>query len=106
MTFRIENTNDAVEGDKRFYYPVKVHSECPKCGVPVVNDGSKLYLSYPITNTVQRLGFYHECEDGDAEWSCNVVLRVTLEMHENQDPEIAGYDKKPIYVPHKEAQDG
>lgn len=77
----IENLDERFQiQDKRFKAPSIVKSKCPKCGDAVVKDIRKDYIGYPLVNEEFEMYFYHECaDDGDHEWTENVVLRVQIE---------------------------
>jgi hypothetical protein len=82
----IETTEKPVElGVKRFCLPCKVTATCPECGKQVERDFMDSYLSYPTANEPLPVTFYHEHDDGKpyAEWSVQMVLRLTLELAED-----------------------
>ena len=64
---------------KRLYLPFRVLDDCPKCGKQRAHDLNSQYLSYPVLGDTISLGFY--CEEGHPieEWTCEVMLQVSLE---------------------------
>ncbi len=71
---------------KRFYAPFTIHSVCPECGQLAAKDLSSDYLSFPSVNEPERVHFYCEYEDDNAEggyhcceWSETVIMRLTME---------------------------
>lgn len=82
VDFEIFNDDQEIELDKRFYAPVRIKSECPKCGETVIKDLSDNYLSYPTTNEpfAYHMDHHNEELEEDHEWKIGpVVLRIYLE---------------------------
>lgn len=67
-------------GVKRFYLPVEIDKLCPscnnKCTISLGND----YLSYPTLNT--ELNLYHCCDSCDTEFEFDIVLKMSIEIHD------------------------
>ena len=61
---------------KRFYLPLTISDECPKCGVTVENNCQIKCLSYPTLNTPLRETF--RCEDCDEEWPGWIQLDLNV----------------------------
>lgn len=63
---------------KRFYLPLTISDECPKCGGEVENDCEIAHLSYPTLNVPIRETFW--CEDCDYEWEGWIQLDLTVKV--------------------------
>ena len=65
---------------KRYYIPLEVTSQCPRCRQEVTRNLLEDYLSFPRFDVPIWLRFYHECStDSYIEWKHNVIMRLTLE---------------------------
>lgn len=73
--------NEHVELDKRTYLPAILMATCPTCGKQVKKDLRQAYLSYPTTNSVERVTMV--CFDSDyntcTEFEVRVIVRLTVE---------------------------
>ena len=78
-----EAEGEPIELGKRFYVPgVSLESNCPKCGALAETDLALDYLNYPVVGEPYEHTFC--CEYDDMEWSCRVVVRVTVEAWDGE----------------------
>lgn len=78
---------------KRFYLPLTISDECPKCGVTVENNCQIKCLSYPTLNTPLRETF--RCEDCDEEWMGWIQLDLTVKAVAAPDDNTDDTNKEP-----------
>jgi len=62
---------------KRFYLPIQIERNCPKCGTKCEHDLSQDYLSYPTVNKKESIYFY--CNECEHEFEIDVKLKISLE---------------------------
>ena len=75
----ILKVSENVELDiKRFYLPIKIERECPRCGAEGISDLSRDYLSYPTVNGRECIPFY--CDSCNDWFGVDAVLRISLEL--------------------------
>jgi len=63
---------------KRFYLPIKLKKECPRCGKSSESDLSMEYLSYPTVNGKESIPFY--CDACDSWFAADATLRISIEV--------------------------
>lgn len=59
---------------KRFYLPVVLEVQCPKCGSNATRDFGDEYLSYPFLNT--EMNEYIICDECEHEFSLLIELKM------------------------------
>jgi len=86
MITKIQNPFPEIEiSVKRFYLDdVIISSICPHCRKETSRDLGQNYLSYPDVNQDIKIGFYHDCDDGnEEEWDETIKIRLQIEKGEN-----------------------
>jgi len=73
---KIKTTKEPFQFEaKRFNFPCVITSKCPECGEKNEQDLNDDYLSYPMINAEQGVGFY--CDECDEEWDELIVIGIT-----------------------------
>ena len=76
---KIIETQQEYELDvKRFYLPIKLEVNCPKCGQKIVRDFDHDYFHYPLINKKDDIHMY--CYECDNEFDISGTLKISLEI--------------------------
>lgn len=73
-------TGEFEVGVKRFYLPIQLKRNCPRCDAELTCDLQKDYLFEPSINKEQTIYCY--CENCDESFVTNAILKVQLEVGE------------------------
>ena len=65
---------------KRFYLPLVIKTECPKCKANNNIDLDSDYLSYPTTNKREEIDVY--CFTCEHEYTKSLTLKISVEIEE------------------------
>lgn len=83
-TVRIKAKEGLEIDSKRFYFPGSYKIECPTCKGKMVDNLSKIYLSYPaVGDDITR---YIKCDNCDSEYELPATIKtmsITLDIDES-----------------------